>query len=134
MMWRLIPTLRYAVVGASSNLAGYLIYLAITWLGVEPKAAMTALYLVGATVSFAGNRYWTFSHKGNAAASLVRFGIAHVLGYLLNLTLLVIFVDRLGYPHQWVQAVAIFVVAFFLFVAFRLFVFPSVAKAPGGAR
>jgi putative flippase GtrA len=134
MTSRMIQPLRYAVVGVLSNLSGYLVYLTITWQGVEPKTAMTGLYIVGAMVSFMGNRRWTFSHEGNAAASLVRFGIAHVLGYLLNLTLLVIFVDRLGYPHQWVQAAAIFIVAFFLFVAFRLFVFPPPVKVPGGAR
>jgi len=54
----------------------------------------------------------------------VRYVIAHCIGYLLNLSILIVFVDKLGYAHQWVQAIAIFVVAAFLFLAFKVFVFP----------
>lgn len=54
----------------------------------------------------------------------VRYVIAHCIGYLLNLSILIVFVDELGYAHQWVQAIAIFVVAAFLFLAFKVFVFP----------
>jgi hypothetical protein len=35
----------------------------------------------------------------------------------------ILLVDMLGYPHQWVQIAAIFVVAGFLFIAFKYFVF-----------
>jgi len=120
---------RYAVVGIASNVSGYLAYLLITWLGVGPKLAMTCLYALGATVSFIGNRRWTFSHTGSISRSAVRFAIAHALGYLLNLSILLIFVDHFGFPHQLVQAVAIVVVALFLFVLFRAFVFPG-ERAP----
>jgi putative flippase GtrA len=116
---------RYAVVGIATNLAGYLAYLLITWLGVGPKVAMTCLYLVGASASFLGNRRWTFSHRGHIGRNAVRFALAHGLGYLLNLAILVVFVDHLGLPHQLVQVAAIFAVALFLFALFRLFVFPA---------
>lgn len=115
--------LRYGVVGAASNLAGYLVYLAVTYMGVEPKTAMTFLYAAGATFGFFGNRQWAFSHTGSFWRAAGRYALAHCCGYLLNFSLLYVFVDRLGYPHQAVQAVAIFVVAGFLFVAFRYFVF-----------
>jgi putative flippase GtrA len=125
---------RYGFVGVASNVLGYLVYLTITWLGVAPTVAMTMLYLVGATVSFVANRRWTFAHRGKAVWSGLRFGVAHVLGYLLNLSLLLAFVGMLGFPHQLVQAIAIGIVALFLFVAFRWFVFPhtrdGVAEAP----
>ncbi len=52
-----------------------------------------------------------------------RYVVAHVMGYLINFMLLMIFVDHIGYPHQWVQAAAIFVVAIFLFVTFKFIVF-----------
>ena len=125
--------LRYAVVGLVTNLLGFIGYLIITWLGAEPKIAMTFLYLVGASASFFANRRWTFSHRGSVATGGVRFAVAHVLGYLLNLSILSLFVDRLGYPHQYVQAVAILVVAGFLFVLFRWFVFPQARKGPEAA-
>jgi putative flippase GtrA len=113
---------RYGLVGLASNLSGYLVYVLITYWGSEPKRTMTLLYIVGASIGYFGNRQWTFAHKGGLGAG-ARYLIAHLLGYLINLLLLFTFVDRLGYSHQWVQAVAIFIVAGFLFLAFKYFVF-----------
>lgn len=119
----------YALVGILSNLAGYALYLLLTHLGCTPKLTMTALYASGATLGFFANRRFTFRHDGHIGAAGLRFLLAHALGYLLNLALLVLFVDALGYAHQLVQAVAIVIVAVFLFVLFRGFVF--VQRTPG---
>jgi putative flippase GtrA len=124
---------RYGIVGVASNLVGYVVYLLVTWLGVEPKIAMSFLYLLGAIASFFGNRQWTFAHTGHVSVAAVRFAIAHAGGYLLNLTVLIIFVDRLHLPHQAVQALAIFVVAGYLFIVFRFFVFPRASTEKAGA-
>lgn len=114
---------RYAIVGIATNAAGFLVYLLVTHFGVPPKAAMTVLYAVGATAGFFGNSKLTFSYKGGMVASGIRYFMTHFIGYLMNLTIFVVFVDKLGYPHQLVQAIAVFAVAAFLFVAFKLFVF-----------
>jgi putative flippase GtrA len=118
-----LPILRYAVVGVACNAIGYAAYLALTWLGVPFKLAMSFLYALGICISFLGNRNWVFEYRGDVAGAVWRFGLAHVAGYLFNLGLLAFFVDKLGYPHEWIQAAAIFVVGGFLFVVFRLFVF-----------
>jgi putative flippase GtrA len=123
---------RYGLVGIASNLSGYLLFLLITYWGVEPKMAMTLLYVVGATIGFIGNRQWAFAHSGTVLGAGARYVVAHMLGYLINFLLLFIFVDRLRYSHQWVQAVAIFVVAGFLFVVFKYFVFPKTASSIRG--
>jgi len=117
--------IRYGLVGISINLLGYLLYLLLTFTGVTPKLAMSMLYFVGAVAGFWGNRRLTFMHQGSLIASGTRYLLAHGLGYLINLTILVTFVDWLGYTHQWVQAIAIFVVAGYLFVAFKVFVFAN---------
>lgn len=123
--WRPVirPILRYAVVGIACNAMGYAAYLTLTSLGVPFKFAMTALYVLGICISFLGNRNWAFEHRGNVMGTAFRFGLAHAAGYLVNLALLTVFVDKLGYPHQWVQAAAIFIVGGFLFIIFKLFVF-----------
>lgn len=118
---------RYGLVGVASNLSGYLVYLLITYWGVEPKKTMTLLYIVGAAIGFIGNRKWAFTHKGSMLKSGIRYFVAHFFGYLINLLILLTFVDRLGYPHQCVQAVAIIIVAGFLFLVFKHFVFSNVA-------
>lgn len=92
---------------------------------------MTVLYLVAAGLGFLGNRQWAFTHQGNPLTSAMRYALAHLAGYGINLSLLLVFVDRLAYPHQWVQAAAVPVVAVFLFVSFRYFVFPPVIKKVG---
>ena len=115
---------RYALVGLLSNLAGYLIYLVLTYFGGTPKLTMTLLYGIGAAVGFFGNRSLTFEHQGSIFGAGVRYVIAHCVGYVFNLIILIVFVDKLGFAHQWVQAIAIFIVAGFLFLAFKVFVFP----------
>lgn len=114
---------RYGLVGVLSNITIYFVYLLITYLGVEPKMAMTFVYIIGATIGFVANRKWTFAHRGDSYHAALRYVLAHLFGYLLNLLIIFTFVDRLGYAHQWVQAVAILIVAGFLFIVFKYLVF-----------
>jgi putative flippase GtrA len=115
--------IRYAVIGTASNLIGYLVYLLLTFFLVGPKIAMTLVYLTGATVGYFGNRQWTFTHTGKSLLTLIKYIVAHALGYTINFILLYVFVDRLSYPHQAVQFVAICVVAGVLFLVYKKLVF-----------
>lgn len=115
--------IRYGLVGVATNVAIYFIYLLTTYLGLEPKIAMTLMYIIGASIGFVGHQKWTFAHRGNFSSAAMRYALAHLFGYILNLLILVIFVDNLGYLHHWVQAVAIVIVAGFLFVVFKYYVF-----------
>jgi putative flippase GtrA len=114
---------RYAAVGLAQNAAGYALYLAATSLGAGHKATMSVLYVTFVAVGYFSHRRWAFRHRGAMPGSLARYLVAHALGYGLNLLLLAWFVDRLGFPHQIVQAAAIVAVAGFLFAAFRFFAF-----------
>lgn len=116
---------RYCVIGVVGNLTIYLLYLLVTYLGTAPRKAMTMSYLTGACLGFVANRKWTFSYRGSLAATMCRYAIAHLMGYLINFSMLTFFSNRLGFPHQFVQAAAIVIVAGFLFVTFKYFVFPS---------
>ncbi len=46
---------RYGVVGVISNLLGYLLYLLVTWLWLEPKVAVTLMYPIGAVAAYFGH-------------------------------------------------------------------------------
>lgn len=120
---------RYGLIGVTTNALGYAVYLLATHLGATPKLTMSVLYVLGTIVSFFCNRRLTFAHEGSRARAGIRFVVAHVFGYLLNLAILVVMVDRLGFAHQWVQAGAILVVAGFLFLAFKFFVFAHAERA-----
>ncbi|WP_434715345.1 GtrA family protein [Paraburkholderia sp. A3RO-2L] len=119
----LAQLLHYGLVGAAVNLGGYLLFLLITWLGMETKAAMTVLYVAGASAGFWGNRNWTFGHRGSIVGPAIKYFGAHACGYLVDYAMLAVFVDHLHFPYRVVQAVAMVVVAAFLFVTFKFLVF-----------
>lgn len=124
------PTLhqlvRYGIVGLISNSFGYAIFLWLTYyIGVGPKQAMSLLYWSSIVISYLGNWRWTFIYSGGFWETSSRFFLTHLFGYLLNLTLLFLLVDKLQYPYQWIQAVATIIVALFIFTAFKTFVFKA---------
>jgi putative flippase GtrA len=118
--------IRYGLIGLASNALIYFAYLVITYFGIPPKITMTLVYIAGAFIGFVGNRKLTFAYRGDATWAVSRFIMAHFFGYLLNYLILFIFVDHLGYYHQWVQIAAIMFVAAFLFIAFKYFVFREI--------
>ena len=125
---------KFGIVGVSTNLLGYLLFLAVTYTGVPYKLAMTVLYCVGVVISYLVNKSWTFMHQGGHISTSTKFLTAHFLGYCINLSMLFIGVDYLGYPYQLIQFIAIFVVAAFLFAIFKLFIFKKIIPDTGIAR
>jgi len=118
-----IQLIKYGVVGLASNLLLYLLYICLTMLGMEPKLAMTLLYLAGIMQTFMVNRRWTFQHAGIARPALIRYFMAYGFGYLVNLLSLYLLVDLIGFPHQGVQAAMIVVLACMLFLLQKFWVF-----------
>lgn len=117
----------YAFIGLLSNLLGYMLYYLLTYLFYAPKSIMTILYIFGALVGFFANRRFTFKNDGSIGSFGFRYLLAQLSGYILNLSLLFIFVDIFNIKHQIVQAIAILVVAIFLFLLSKYFVFTSQA-------
>jgi hypothetical protein len=120
-----VQLFRYALVGMALSILGYALYLFLTSIGFTPKFSMTVLCGVGVIIGFLGNKKFTFSYKGSFMGAGLRYGITHLFGYLLNLLLMVIFVDIYKYSHAIVQGIAIFIVAGFLFLCFKFIVFRS---------
>lgn len=106
----------YLIVGVASNTIAYLLYLALTRWGVGHKTAMSCIYVIGAAINFHLNRKWTFNAAQSVRAGLARYLLALALGYLLNLVWLYIFVDLLGWRHEFVQAGAIIAIAVYFFL------------------
>ena len=125
--WK-IQGLRYGIVGIVSNLVLYMSYLGFTSLGVGHKTAMTVLYVVGVLQSFYFNKRWSFSHDGVASSALFRYLFTYAFFYLLNVASLFLFVDRLGLPHAWVQALTMLAIIVPLFLVQRYWVFPQASQ------
>ena len=100
-------------------------YLVLTYFGMGPKTALTLLYGIGVLQTFFFNKRWSFRYTGASRGALRRYIVAYLLGYVLNLTMLALFVDVLGLPHQIVQGVLIFVVAITIFLLQKYWVFKT---------
>lgn len=122
---------RYATAGLVSNGLGYAFYLLLTYGGVGSKMAMTVLYATAAMFAFFANRTLTFAYSGSTLSSGFRFVLVQAAGYLINLAILAMMADMRGYPHQLAQAVAIVVVAAFLFLSLKFFVFRMKTRSSG---
>ena len=131
-----IEILRFGVVGLASNVLLYLLYLAVTAVGLEPKVAVTLIYLVGVLQTFILNKRWTFQHEGHARRTAARYWMAYTLSYAANLILLFIFVDIAGFDHRVVQGVLIAVIGLALFGLQKYWVFETlpIRSASGSAR
>jgi putative flippase GtrA len=124
MRWR-VQFSRYLVVGLASNLIAYLAYLLLTSLSIEHKLAMTAVYWAAVAQSFYFNWKWTFEYRRRPSGAFVRYLVAYFFGYVLNISALWLLVDLLRFPHQLVQGILICLVAAFLFLLQRYWVFAA---------
>ncbi|MBO9552003.1 GtrA family protein [Pseudomonas sp.] len=124
------PIVRYGIVGVLNNLRGYLIYLLLTWLWLEPKTAVTIMYPVSAAMAYFGHARYSFSYQGSARYGALRYCIAHVIGYTASIGILYVLSDKLGFAHQLVRIFAIFAVAGILYILYRYFVFPNRPTSP----
>jgi len=115
-------------VGLTLNLFLYLTYLVITYLGTQPKIAITVPYIAGVSISFFFNKNWTFKHKGSLSSTFVNYILVYACGYFFNLAGLYFLVDKLGFRHEWVQGVLILLVALLLFAAQKAIVFKREAQ------
>ncbi|MAL78752.1 MAG: hypothetical protein CMN55_06500 [Sneathiella sp.] len=115
--------IRFGIVGVLNNLLGYVIYLLLTYFWLDPKVAVTILYPIGVLVAYFSHAKYSFAHQGKHIWAIGRFFSSYFLCYWLNLSMLYLFSDRLGFPHQIVQAFAIVMVGGVLYLLLKFFVF-----------
>lgn len=121
--------MKFALVGVVSNFVLYGLYLILTVFGLTPKLAMTGLYALGVLQTFVFNRSWTFRHFGNAPKTLWKYALAYLSGYLINLMVLHVFVDQLGFYHAYVQGAIVPALAIYLFILQKYVVFRKAKRA-----
>lgn len=114
---------RFAIVGLASNLVLYCVYLVLTEYFLHYFLAMTLAYLMGVCQTFFFNKKWTFEYDGHVQKSFIRYCLVYLFGYFFSAISLYIFVEVVGAPHYIVQAVTILVLAVFIFVLQKFWVF-----------
>ncbi|MES0883547.1 GtrA family protein [Roseibium sp. SCP14] len=83
-------------------------------------------FLVAFSVSFSGHYYWSFSHlrrSGTALKSMKRFLVIAVSGFLLNSSVLALWLQFLPWPDLFGLWFSIAIVPAFTFLGSRLWAF-----------
>ncbi len=117
--------IRYGVVGVVNNLMGYSVYLLLTYFWLTPKTTVSILYPLSALIAYFSHMKYSFSYQGEKTGSLLRYILAYLMGYFINIILLLTLHEKFQIPHQMVQAIAIPILAVFLFFTLKYFVFSS---------
>lgn len=97
---------RYTLVGAVATALHYLVLVACVewahwpaWIGSGLGATL------GAQLAYAGNRWFTFAHRGEIGASWPRFMVTALVGALLGMAIVALGV-RLGVHYLIAQVIA----------------------------
>jgi putative flippase GtrA len=95
---------RYLVVGLLNTLVGLLVIIALqALLGFSPFVANACGYATGILVGFVANRSWTFRHSGPIALSVALYAAMFTICYSLNLVVLWLALNVLGWPAALAQ-------------------------------
>ncbi len=114
---------RYAGVGAAATAAHWaLLALLVEAFGVAPWLASGAGAVLGAQVAFAGNRHYTFGHRGPLFAAWWRFMATASAGAAVGMAVVALGV-ALGLHYLAAQALATALVMLLTFAVNRLWTF-----------
>ena len=118
-----LQAVRFGIVGLTSNIVLYLLYLVLVKISVDPKLVVTFLYVLGLSWTFLFNKRWSFSHRGDWGRAGVRYFSLYGGLYLTNILTLVLLVDLIELPHAFVQAGVVMVFIPIVFLLQRYWVF-----------
>jgi putative flippase GtrA len=117
--------LKYSFVGLGANLIVLGLYFVATFrAGLQPKFAFVVASGVGFLIGYWANRSWTFQASRDGRMFL-RYAVGYAGSFLLQWTILLIGVDVLKYPHQWVVLFGLGCATVGFYFAQRHWVFPS---------
>jgi putative flippase GtrA len=118
---------RFVIVGIANNGLLFITYIALTkLLFLDPKLSMTITYSLGILIGYFMHGNVTFIDSEFDNSSFLRFILSHGLAYVLNLLILLLFVDYFGFSHVMVQGVAVLTIAILLFLLMKYFVFRTI--------
>ena len=97
---------RYTLVGAVATALHYLVLVAcVEWAHWPAWTGSGLGATLGAQLAYAGNRWFTFAHRGEIGASWPRFMVTALVGALLGMAIVALGV-RLGLHYLIAQVIA----------------------------
>ena len=108
---------RYGLIGLTTNLSLYLLFVLFLRLGISPTVAAGICYFSGVGLSYLLNRRWTFGSNDSHSKDLPKFVLAYGIG--LAFTLVAITVLTLWLPPELAQIFNIGLTALVIYGSLR---------------
>ena len=116
---------RYAGSGLINTIVGFIVILSAMALGFSPMVSNVAGYAVGFTLGFVLSKKFVFRSNGHFVAESIRYLIAFVISFLLNLLVLRLALMYLDFNVVASQAIAAVAYTLLMYILTRLFVFST---------
>jgi len=116
--------LRFNLVGLFNLVVASTVYVALIAIGFNYVIALSADYIVGMVISFVLNKNFTFriSQRTNVWM-ILRMISVYIAIFIINIMLLLVFIDTMKFNPYISQAIAIFVIVIISFSCQKFFVF-----------
>lgn len=114
---------RFLVAGALNTGLFYLLYVALVSLGVHYRLALAIDYIGGTVSGYLLNKHWTFANHAPTKHGFLRYSVAYVLLFGLNMALLSLLVETGILGPVIGQLVMLFILTVSSFLVQRLWVF-----------
>ena len=116
--------IRFNYVGALTVVIGTTVFVLMIFMGFGYIEALVGDYAAGILFSYFMNKSYTFKVKTDGdVVPLVKTTVMYLVSFLLNVYLLRVSTEILGYHVIYSQLVIIFILALFNFLVFKLIIF-----------
>jgi putative flippase GtrA len=119
---------RFLFVGILNTIVGVGAYYILLYLNVYYMIAAVGGHVIGVTHSFLWNKQWTFKSKGNIRKEGLRFFSVYGVTFLINLFLLVLFVEKFMIDPKIAAIFALGIVAIISFFGHKYWSFRDVSE------
>jgi putative flippase GtrA len=117
------PLVRFLVAGALNTGLFYALYVLMVWAGVHYPLALAIEYSGGTVSGYLLNKHWTFADRDAGRHGFLRYSLAYVALFGLNMALLSLLVETAILGPVIGQLVMLFVLTASSFVVQRYWVF-----------
>lgn len=120
--------IRFLIVGFINTVVGYGAYILLAYLGLHYNLAYTLSTIIGVTNSYIWNKYYTFQSKEKSVPEVIRFVCVYAVGYVINLFVLDILVDKLGVNQYIAGFFTLIVTTIISYVGHKFFSFKNMKR------
>jgi putative flippase GtrA len=114
---------RYAISGVANTVVGLSVIYALMWFNCSPYLANFIGYAAGLSFAYFNSRSYVFRFSGEHRSGVVRYLAAFAVCYSINMAVLVVGIESLGW-HQWLaQGTGVVTHAALMFLLSRHLVF-----------